>query len=255
MTGPVLLETNGPIWHLTLNAPDNRNALSLAMVEALHAAFDRIEAEHPRGLVLRGAGPVFCAGLNLAGIEGRSDGDMLWLLARIELMLQRLWSLPCRTLGLARKAAIGAGADILVCCQHRVLSEGGRMAFPGLGFGIFLGTHRLALRVGETPAEELLARGGPIPAGEALRLGLVHATPADPDAALEGWQSATLRLDDHVARRLATTVSRADPAADMAAFIASAARPGLRDRIADFAAAGRATQPASTQASDRKVSA
>lgn len=132
MTDAVLLHTDGPVWRLTLNAPDTRNALSLDMVEALHAAFDRVEAETPRGLVITGAGPVFCAGLDLAGIESRSDADMLWLLTRIELMLQRLWSLPCRTLGLAQKAAIGAGADILVCCQHRVLSDGDAWRSPGL---------------------------------------------------------------------------------------------------------------------------
>ena len=236
MTDAVLLDTNGPVWRLTLNAPDTRNALSLPMVEALHAALDRVEAARPRGLVIAGAGPVFCAGLDLAGIAERSDGDMLWLLVRIEAMLQRLWALPCRTLGLAQKAAIGAGADILTCCQHRVLSADGRMAFPGLGFGIFLGTHRLSLRIGETAAEALLAAGRPVMAEDARALGLVHATPADPATALADWRAGVLRLDPHVAARLSTTAARADPAADMAALVASAARPGLRDRIADFAA-------------------
>lgn len=256
MTDAVLLHTDGPTWRLTLNAPDTRNALSLDMVEVLHAAFDRVEAETPRGLVITGAGPVFCAGLDLAGIESRSDADMLWLLTRIELMLQRLWSLPCRTLGLAQKAAIGAGADILVCCQHRVLSDGGRMAFPGLGFGIFLGTHRLSLRIGENAAERVLSAGGPIAAEDALRLGLVHATPAAPEEALEDWSAGVLKLDAHVAAQLSTTVCRADPQADMAAFVASAARPGLRDRIAAYVAAQKAARQKSDVATDtskRKV--
>ncbi|WP_306151531.1 enoyl-CoA hydratase/isomerase family protein [Roseovarius sp. MMSF_3281] len=256
MTDAVLLHTDGPVWRLTLNAPTSRNALSLDMVEGLHAAFDRVEAEKPRGLVITGAGPVFCAGLDLAGIEGRSDADMLWLLTRIELMLQRLWTLPCRTLGLAQKAAIGAGADILVCCQHRILSDGGRMAFPGLGFGIFLGTHRLSLRIGENAAENLLSAGGPVAAEDALKLGLVHATPVAPEEMLEEWSAGVLNLDPHVAAHLSTTVCRADPDADMAAFVASAARPGLRDRIAGYVAAQKAarqkTDP-STDTSKRKV--
>ena len=136
MTAPLRLDADGAVWRLTLAAPEKRNALSLDMVEAMHEAFVLVERDRPAGLVLDAEGPVFCAGLDLGGIETRADGDMLWLLTRIELMLQRLWALPCRTLGLAQKAAIGAGADILVCCQHRVLSQGGRMAFPGLGFGI-----------------------------------------------------------------------------------------------------------------------
>ncbi|KZY44225.1 hypothetical protein A3731_10655 [Roseovarius sp. HI0049] len=256
MTDAVLLHTDDPIWRLTLNAPTSRNALSLDMVEGLHAAFDRVEADKPRGLVITGAGSVFCAGLDLAGIEERSDADMLWLLTRIELVLQRLWALPCRTLGLAQKAAIGAGADILVCCQHRILSDGGRMAFPGLGFGIFLGTHRLSLRIGESAAESLLSSGGPVSAEDALRLGLVHATPAEPEKALEEWSAEVLSLDPHVAAYLSTTVSRADPKADLAAFVASAARPGLRDRIAAYVAAQKAARQksnVSTDTSKRKV--
>lgn len=256
MTSPVLLAADVPIWRLTLNSPETRNALSIDIVEALHAVFDRVEAERPRGLVITGTGPVFCAGLDLAGIEDRSDADMLWLLTRIELMLQRLWALPCRTLGLAQKAAIGAGADILVCCQHRVLSEGGRVAFPGLGFGIFLGTHRLSLRIGENAAETLLSSDRPVTAEDALGMGLVHATPIAPKEALEDWIAGVLKLDPHVAAHLSTTVSRADPEVDMARLVASAARPGLRDRITAFAAAQKAARQKSnveTDTSQRKV--
>ena len=253
MTAPLRLDADGAVWRLTLAAPEKRNALSLDMVEAMHEAFVLVERDRPAGLVLDAEGPVFCAGLDLGGIETRADGDMLWLLTRIELMLQRLWALPCRTLGLAQKAAIGAGADILVCCQHRVLSQGGRMAFPGLGFGIFLGTHRLSLRIGEGPAETLLAAGRTLPAEDALSLGLVHATPEDPQVEYEAWRAETLRLDPHVAAHLARTSARADPQADMAAFIASAARPGLRDRIAVFAAAQKANRKATSTSSEGEV--
>ncbi len=236
MSSPVLLAQDSDIWRMTLNAPERRNALSVEMVEAIHAVFDVVALERPRGLIVSGAGPVFCAGLDLAELETRSDGDMLWLLTRIELMLQRLWSLPCRTLGLAQKAAIGAGADILVCCQHRVLSEGGRMGFPGLGFGIFLGTNRLSLRIGAGAAETLLAAGAPVEAARAHALGLIHETPSDPEAAVANWAAQIRAQNDYVAAHLSTTVARADHAADMAALIASAARPGLRERIADYVA-------------------
>lgn len=127
------------------------------------------------------------------------------------------------------------------------------MAFPGLGFGIFLGTHRLSLRIGEGPAEALLAAGRPLPAEEALRLGLVHATPENPQVEYEIWRAETLRLDPHVAAHLATSSARADPQADMAALIASAARPGLRDRIAAFAAAQKPNRKATSALSEGEV--
>ena len=65
-----------------------------------------------------------------------------------------------------------------------------------------------------------------------------------------------LKLDPHVAAQLSTTVCRADPEADMAAFVASAARPGLRDRIAAYVAAQKAARQDAKAATDtlkRKV--
>lgn len=238
MSDPILLEGSGAVWRLTLNRPETRNALSSEIVEAALEALDEVEREWPAGLIIDGTAPVFCAGLDLSGIEGKSDGDMLWTLLRIEMLLQRIWALPCRTLGLARKAAIGAGADILVACQSRALTPHGRIAFPGLGFGIFLGTNRLALRIGANAAERLLSAGRPVEAEEALSLELIHAVvePEGLEDHAAQWAERVLRLDRHVASRLGTTVARADPTADMDALVRSAARPGLRDRIASFAA-------------------
>ncbi|MCG8445380.1 MAG: enoyl-CoA hydratase/isomerase family protein [Hyphomicrobiales bacterium] len=239
MSDAVLLIREGAAMRLTLNRPDTRNALSPVLVEAMMDALGEVEQARPRGLIVAGAGPVFCAGLDLTDLDRKSDGDMLHLLLRIELMLQRLWSLPCRTLGLAQKAAFGAGADILVACQTRVLTQGGKMAFPGLGFGVFLGTNRLGLRIGPGPAERLLAAGRPIPAATALDCGLVDAVAAEGGLTSfsADWTESVAKLEPHVAANLGVTAVRADGAADIEALVRSASRPGLRDRIAAYAAA------------------
>lgn len=236
---PVVLDQAGAVWRLRLNRAESRNALSPEIVEAALSALDAVERGRPAGLIVEGAGPVFCAGLNLGDLEAKSDGDMLHLLVRIEILLQRLWSLPCRTLGLAQKAAIGAGADILVCCHTRVLTPGARVAFPGLGFGIFLGTNRLGLRIGAGAAERVLAAGKPVTAERAEALGLADACVAEADwaAYAEAWAADVEALDSHVAAHLGTTAVRADGARDMEALVRSASRPGLKDRIAAYVAA------------------
>lgn len=252
MSDPVILSRGDAVWRLTLNRPDKRNALSPEIIEAVLAALDVVERERPHGLIVTGAGPVFCAGLDLAGIESASDGDMLWRILRIEMLLQKLWALPCRTLGLAQKAAIGAGADLLTACQTRILTPDGRMAFPGLGFGIFLGTNRLALRIGATAAETVLTKGAPVAAPYALDLGLIHQM-ADNDtfaACAADWSTRVAALDPHVAAYLGNTAAPLDPAADMDALVRSAARPGLRDRISAFAAAQKPRRAPRTQEMD-----
>src|SRR5258706_2617063 len=67
MTSFVLVAPNGPVTTLTLNRPDKRNALNIGLLEQFHAALFAAESDaSQRVLVLRGAGAVFCSGLDLA---------------------------------------------------------------------------------------------------------------------------------------------------------------------------------------------
>ena len=79
-TQTLALEQQGPVLHLTLNRPDVRNAMSLTMVQELHAVFDQIENDpEVRIVVIRGAGGHFCAGgdiKDMAEARGQKrDGD------------------------------------------------------------------------------------------------------------------------------------------------------------------------------------
>src|SRR6185436_15811097 len=67
MSALVLVATNGPVTTLTMNRPDKRNALNVELLEQLCAAISAAEADAgQRVVVLRGAGAVFCSGLDLA---------------------------------------------------------------------------------------------------------------------------------------------------------------------------------------------
>src|SRR5690606_4805396 len=72
---PVLLTFDGDVATLTLNRPRYRNAADLALLEGLIDAADRIEAERPRVVVLRGAGPAFCAGIDLRAMQAAATPE------------------------------------------------------------------------------------------------------------------------------------------------------------------------------------
>ena len=110
--------------------------------------------------------------------------------------------------------------------------------YLGAGFGLALGTRRLALRVGADAARDLVATGRRIELDEAAGLGLVTRTPgADAvEAELESL-AATLAIDRETVARINTLTVPDTRAADMANLVASAARPGLKTRITAYVAA------------------
>jgi len=231
--GLLVVERDAQVLTLTLDRPQKANALDAALVDALLEEVDAAAADGTRLLVLRANGRHFCAGFDFGGIEEQSEGDLLLRFVRIEQLLQAIFHAPFATLALARGRAIGAGADLFAACSQRVAAADAGFAFPGAGFGIILGSRRLAHRVGAAAARQWVAAAETIDAQRALALGLATAV-----VEADGWpdvvavQTAASRRLDPTTReslhRMTTVDTRAD---DMAALVASAARPGLKDRI------------------------
>jgi enoyl-CoA hydratase/carnithine racemase len=194
-------------------------------------------------VILDAEGPAFCAGLDLGDMASRSDGDFLLLLVRIETLLQRVYRAPFQTLALARGAAFGAGADLLAACRRRVATADLRIAFPGVRFGVFLGTRRLAARVGAAQAERILGDARTLSGPDALALGLVTdvAPPEDWDGIRAGFVERGAGLDPYVGRHIGDLLAATSDAEDMAALVHSASRPGLKQRITDYVASMRRT--------------
>ncbi|MCR9072416.1 MAG: enoyl-CoA hydratase/isomerase family protein [Alphaproteobacteria bacterium] len=241
MSDPVAARRDGAVLHLALNRPESSNALSPEIVEALLSAIDAAAEDGVRLIVFEGMGKHFCAGFNLSDLDSLSDGDLLLRLVRIETLLQAVYRAPMPTMALVRGAAMGAGADLVAACRRRLVVGTGRFAFPGAGFGIALGTRRLAGRVGSDRAMEIIAGGGLLDQDEAVAVGLIDAVIAEDAvddeigryaamaARLEPGTLATvgsLTLDDGRSEDLG--------ARDMAALVASASRPGLKDRVVRY---------------------
>lgn len=241
---PVLeITREAGLWTFTLNVPERRNALSAELVDALQAGLDDAHRENPRLLVLRGAGRNFSAGFDFTDVQQHSEGDLLLRFVRIEQLLQTLAASPCLTLGLAHGKNFGAGVDLLAACKLRIASPDVSFRMPGLKFGLVLGTRRFADIVGVETARRVLEETAVFDAGQALAMGFLHRVgevetwPLDIAAA----QARAQGLDDSTRGTLYRVLDpgrqpgRAE--ADLAELVRSAARPGLKERIARYLAA------------------
>ncbi len=214
---------------LTLNNPEKGNALSREMVEALieqtTLAYANQEID---ALVLNAEGPHFCTGLDLSNLDNESDGDLLHRFVRIENFLAMLWAAPITTTALVKGRTWGAGADVLVACEHRIAHDNTTFRFPGAQFGIALGTARLTDRIGVDQARLLVLQGKEVDAKTAFGMGLTTAVGTDysPEVALVSRQAAL------AIRAASRSDLRADH--DLAALARSAAIPGLKQRIIDY---------------------
>jgi enoyl-CoA hydratase/carnithine racemase len=224
----VLSSVDAGVARLTLDEPGNGNALSSSLVGAATSAVDRAIADPAvHTLVLSGAGRHFCTGLDLSELDTETDDSLLARLVRIELLLVALWHAPLRTVAIAQGRVIGAGADLFAACDVRLLDPAATIRFPGAGFGLVLGTRRLADRVGPGAALAWVSSGQVLGAQEAVETGLATAVldagplpSLGPSLDRETWRSL----------RLAARQDHRD--ADLAALVRSAARSGLKARIA-----------------------
>jgi enoyl-CoA hydratase/carnithine racemase len=247
----LLVERGDTAWTLTLNRPAVGNACSAELVQALDAALEAAENERAPALVLRGAGRHFCTGFDLSGLEHENDDTLLARFVRIELVLQRLARLPCPTLAVAHGRTVGAGADLFAACQVRLAQPGTTFAFKGArGFGLVLGTRRLAAHVGPGTALDWVESGRELTAEQALAHGLATTLGTTEQAtALAHELPAT--GEPWLARALRQAVApqaEAQDAQDLALLARSAARPGLHQRMLAYRAQVGRARPRSAEA-------
>ena len=215
---------------LRLQRPERGNALGPMLVEGLiSAASEAFANAAVHTLVLQGEGRHFCTGLDLSDLATLSDADLLLRLVRIETLLAMLWHAPIRTVAQAKGRTWGAGADLLVACEQRLVGSDTTLRFPGAQFGLVLGTRRLAERIGADAARALVLEGGELDATQALALGLASRI-------TDSLALAPLRTSGDTGRAV-RAASRSDLRdADLAALVRSAAVPGLQQRITQYRA-------------------
>lgn len=236
--GPLLdVRNSDGVWTFTLARTDKLNALDAALVAALQQAIDDAHAQHAKLLVIQGAGRSFCAGFDLSGLDGQSEGDLVLRFIRIELLLQTLAYSPAQTVALAHGKVFGAGADLFAACRHRIAAPGTVFRMPGLKFGAVLGTRRFGELIGAAAARRILEKVDSFTAEQAGQTGFAtHLAPVEAWPALvDEIRAATGLLDDRTRAALYQALAPATLAdADLASLTRSVARPGLKDRLARY---------------------
>lgn len=241
MSSVVHIERRDGVHTLTLGRPDKMNALSAELVEALLSAVAEAEADAADVIVLRGEGKNFSAGFDFAGVDTDSEGDLLLRFVRIEMLLQALAQSPCLTVALAHGRNFGAGVDLIAACKVRVGTDATTFRMPGLKFGLVLGTRRYAALVGAQRAREVLEAAQTFTATQALQDGFLSRV-----CSQDAWQALVQEAADTaralpiaVRKHLYQVIAPATANDDLADLVRSAARPGLKRRIAEYLEASR----------------
>jgi len=192
---------------LTLNRPQQFNALSDELLDALQAEFDRINADPAvRVVVIRGAGKAFCAGHDLREMRANpSKASMQALFRKCSKVMMSIVAAPQPVIARVHGIATAAGCQLVTQCDLAVAAEDARFAVSGINVGLFCSTPSVPLvrNMGRKQALEMLLTGEFIGAEEARRRGLVNRVVPES------------RLDEEVARLAGAILAKSPVAVSM----------------------------------------
>jgi methylglutaconyl-CoA hydratase len=188
----VLVERSGPVARVVLARLDVRNAFNADLIAALTDVFGTLAdepAEDLRVVVLAGAGPVFCAGADVAWMRAAADMDLDANEAdadRLATMLETIDTCPVPVIARVHGAALGGGMGLCAVSDIVVATADTTFGFTETRLGILpavIGPYAIA-KIGESQARALFMPGSRFDAGRAARIGLVHEV-VDDEVALD----------------------------------------------------------------------
>ena len=193
MSDLVIISDDGPVRTVRMNRPEKKNALTMAMYDAMAGGIESI-AQNPalRCLLIAGAPTAFCAGndigdfLKAAGAGGALGAPILrflYALARCETPL----------VAAVQGNAVGVGTTMLMHCDHVVVASDARFATPFVGLGLVpeAASSLIAPRLmGQARAFSLLVMGRPMSADEAKAAGLINTVVAPEAVEAEATKAA-----------------------------------------------------------------
>ena len=164
---------------LALNRPRQYNALSAALLAALHERLDALVTDETvRVVMITGSGSAFCSGHDLKEMRALADRRAVEaLFFRCSEMMQKLVALPQPTIAVVNGLATAAGCQLVAQCDLAVASDHARFAASGINLGLFCSTPAVPLsrNLSRKRAAEMLFTGDFIEAPMALDWGLVNA--------------------------------------------------------------------------------
>jgi len=172
----LLYEKREKVALLTLNRPDKRNALSIALRNEIDQCLAGIEEDDSVSVVvITGAGPSFCAGFDKNEFFIQEPAHLKALMESTDHFHLRLMNFPKPMVAAINGPAMGGGLDLAVLCDVRIASENAAFSHPEIKFGAPTLFGPLAEIIGGGLARDLCLSGRRIDAQEAHRIGLVSS--------------------------------------------------------------------------------
>ncbi len=199
-------ETSQGIVTITLDSPENYNALSKEMIGQLQGAFAGVaKDEECRVVILRACGNAYCAGHDLKEMSDASkqaDGGQKFyqeLFADCSSMMQTIVKLPKPVIAEVQGVATAAGCQLVASCDLAIAADNVKFGVNGVNIGLFCSTPMVALsrNIARKRAFEMLATGDFLDAAQAAELGLINRA-VSPDT----LHSETLALASIIADKL-----------------------------------------------------
>lgn len=204
----VTVDVTESVATITLNDPDRRNAVTLAMCDEVGAALDDVEQRPDvKALVVTGAGSAFCAGADLTHLgDSEEDG----LLAIYQGFL-RFGESPLPTIAAVNGAAVGAGMNLALICDVRIAGRSARFDDRFLQIGIHPGgghTWMFQNITGPQAASAAILFSEVFDGEEAARVGLAHRCVDDDQllATCQEMAARTARVPKELVIRTKTTM-------------------------------------------------
>jgi len=173
----LLVETSEAIARVTLNRPDRRNALSLALMQELNDCLRTIgSASDVRAVILAAAGTVYSAGHDLSEMLDRTINEYRQIFDVCVEMMTTIQSIPQPVIAEVQGMATAAGCQLVATCDLAIAVESAKFATPGVRIGLFCSTPMVALTraIGRKRALEMLMTGRAIDAQTAMDWGLIN---------------------------------------------------------------------------------
>jgi methylglutaconyl-CoA hydratase len=170
---------------ITLNRPEKRNAISMALIHELMDTFAELEKSSARAVIITGAGKSFCAGMDLdelKSLTGRSREESQRDSETMARLFRGVYDFPKPLIAAVNGPAIAGGCGIATLCDFTLASTEAKFGYTEVRIGFLpaIVSTFLLRQIGEKHARDLLMTGRIITAEEAARMGLINeVVPAD----------------------------------------------------------------------------
>jgi enoyl-CoA hydratase/carnithine racemase len=175
----IIFEKKGHIGWIILNHPEQRNALSLELMNEMQKQLDLISKDQDiRVVVIKGKGHAFCTGHNINELVGEDYkiNHYQTIFSTCTKLMQTLHELPQPVIAQVHGAALAAGCQLVAACDLAIADSKTKFSTPGVKIGLFCSTPMVPLSrvIGRRKALDMLLTGRFVSAEEAEKFGLIN---------------------------------------------------------------------------------